>query len=317
MTTPTTPEDLNLANSEPRPAIAQALQDSPRGWPLVLACLSVLTAGGWIYLGTMVADMVPSMDMSEAGPGMGLLNHFNNLAGLPAEVRAAIAALCLPDSAVTFGMPAQEWGLADGLKVFTMWLMMALAMMIPTAVPMLRAYMREQAAITGSSQTVSAVLAVAAGYLFIWGGYAVAATLVQWLLTRANALGPMMAPVSLALSASVLLAAGLYQFTPAKQACLVRCWHPRFAFQRQGAGSRTPGAFREGMVQGLSCLGCCWAVMAVMFAVGVMNVLWIAVLGAMMAVEKSLPSRWIYRVIGAVFLIWGSGLAALILSSQG
>ncbi|SHN18889.1 DUF2182 domain-containing protein [Roseibium suaedae] len=303
-------KDMNVAEVQPKQTLADALETSPRGWPLVLVCLGGLTVTGWLYLGAMIADMVPAMDMSEAGPGMGLLNYFNNLAGLPDEVRAAIAALCLPESASTFGMPSARWTLADGLKVFTMWFMMALAMMIPTAIPMLRAFMREQAPLVGSGHLTGQTLLAAGGYLFVWTGYAVAATLVQWLLTLLGALGPMMAPVSLALSASVLVAAGIYQFTPAKQSCLVRCWHPRFAFSRNGA-------FREGITQGLSCLGCCWAVMAVMFAVGVMNVLWVALLGVLMAVEKSLPSRWIYRIAGAVFLVWGTGLGALILMAQG
>ncbi|MBD8890826.1 DUF2182 domain-containing protein [Labrenzia suaedae] len=308
---------MNVTEAQPKQTLVDALESSPRGWPLVLVCLSGLTVTGWLYLGAMIADMIPAMDMSEAGPGMGLLNYFNNLAGLPEDVRAAIAALCLPESASTFGMPKERWTLVDGLKVFTMWLMMALAMMIPTAVPMLRAFMRERAPRVRPGKLAGETLLAAGGYLFVWTGYALAATFVQWLLTLAGELGPMMAPVSLTLSASVLVAAGIYQFTPAKQSCLVRCWHPRFAFTRTSPDGKVPGAFREGITQGLSCLGCCWAVMAVMFAVGVMNVLWIALLGILMAVEKSLPSRWIYRIIGVVFLLWGTGLGVLILSSQG
>ena len=106
----------------------------------MVACLGTLCLLGWAYLGLMIADMVPVMDMTEAGPGMGLFNLFNDFSGLPPEARAALAALCLPTSVATFGMPGSEWGLVDLGLVFWMWLMMALAMMLPTAFPMLRAY---------------------------------------------------------------------------------------------------------------------------------------------------------------------------------
>lgn len=282
-----------------------------RGWPLVLACLSVLVVGGWAYLGVMVAEMVPLMDMTEAGPGMGLFNLFNQFAGLPAEARAALAALCLPTSVATFGMPAETWGAIDIVKVYLMWLMMALAMMLPSAVPMLRAYIRRANASGTGDTAASRTLLVAVGYLLVWAGYAFLATAAQWALTTASALSPMMAPASLAVSASVLIAAGIYQFTPAKMACLTRCWYPRWAFFEAGGAT---GALREGLVQGFACLGCCWAVMTVMFAVGIMNIVWIALLGAIMAIEKTFPSSWLPRAIGLFCLAWGGALASAIYS---
>lgn len=290
--------------------------DGGRGWPVVLGLVVLLSLSGWAYLAAMVADMVPSMDMAEAGPGMEIFNRFNIFAGLPADARAALAALCLPAGA-TFGMPGADLALADLFKIFLMWSMMALAMMLPTAIPMLRRYVGE---ITQENGTTAegrlAGTAAALGYLAVWLGYAVLATAAQWLLAQAGALTDMMAPASLALTTSVLFAAGLYQFTPAKQACLARCWYPRWAFT---GGKVRPGAlsgFREGLVQGWACLGCCWAVMTVMFAVGLMNILWIALLGAVMALEKTFVSRTLPYAIGIALLAWAGGLVFLILNGH-
>ncbi|MGX1496985.1 putative metal-binding membrane protein [Labrenzia sp. MBR-25] len=283
-----------------------------RGWPLVLALVTLLSVSGWAYLIAMVADMVPVMDMSEAGPGMVILNSFNQFAGLPAEARAALAVLCLPTSA-TFGMPGADMTAVDLAKIFLMWAMMALAMMLPTAVPMLRAYHSALAARPGTSAPGRSVVAAMFGYLAVWLGYAVVATAAQWALSVAGAMTTMMAPASMALTASVLLAAGLYQFTPAKKACLSRCWYPRWVFVTdEGAPGILPG-FREGLIQGWVCLGCCWAVMTVMFAVGLMNIVWIALLGALMAVEKTFPSRILPPAIGVVLLVWAGVLVSLIL----
>lgn len=285
-----------------------------RAWPAVLATIAALALIGWFYLGAMIAAMIPVMDMATAGPGMGLFNRFNDLAGLPAEVRAALAALCLPTAATTFGMPTPSWSGLDLLKAFLMWSMMALAMMLPGAIPMLNAYARMQAgAGRGASHITRTTLAAALGYLAIWGGYALIATGAQWVLTSAGLLGAMMAPLSLAVSASVLIAAGIYQFTLAKHACLDRCWYPRWVFLRgDSRGQTLTEAWREGVWQGLICLGCCWAVMTVMFAVGLMNIVWIALLGGLMAVEKTFPNRVLSPAIGALFLVWGGGLATAI-----
>ncbi|MTH97147.1 DUF2182 domain-containing protein [Roseibium sp. RKSG952] len=294
----------------------EMLLASERAWPFVLGVVAVLTLAGWSYLGAMVIDMVPLMDMGEAGPGMGIFNLFNDFWGLPAEARAALAVLCLPENVTTFGMPGGAWGLPDVFKVFLMWFAMVLAMMLPSTVPMLRAYVVSE---TRSGQaardiTRNAVL-VGSGYIAVWTAYAIVATTAQWALTGLNVLGAMMAPISLAVTASVLIAAGLYQFTPAKQACLARCWYPRWVFLHAGAKGRSYSApLREGLVQGLLCLGCCWAMMTVMFAVGIMNVIWIAFLGALMAVEKTFPSRFFAPALGVLFLGWGGGLALAIYS---
>jgi predicted metal-binding membrane protein len=121
---------------------------------------------------------------------------------------------------------------------------------------------------------------------------------------------PMMAPATLVLAGTTLVAAGIYQFTPAKLACLARCQRP-ILFPMDRRYESLGEVFRLGLVQGLLCLGCCWALMTVMFAVGVMNVLWIATLGLMMAIEKTVFNVWVPRAIGVVLIVWGLSLLAV------
>ncbi|WP_082733783.1 DUF2182 domain-containing protein [Polycladidibacter hongkongensis] len=259
--------------------------------------LLVCAALGWVYLGFMVADMVQIMDMGAMGPGMQIFNQFNVFAGLPEEVRLQLAALCLPQAASGFGMPALlEPSLRDFALILLMWLMMVLAMMLPTALPMLRAF--------ESARDAGGMLQVAGGYLSAWAAFCLLASGGQYLLQIAGALSPMMAPTLGVFAASTVVFAGIYQFTPLKQACLYRCRVPVVA-KAAKAGTSQRSAFAFGVEQGIYCLGCCWALMALMFAVGVMNILWIALLGGVMALEKTVGSRRLSYIIGVVLLAWG------------
>ncbi|MES0882069.1 DUF2182 domain-containing protein [Roseibium sp. SCP14] len=302
-----------VTNTNPSAGSSKTEAARTSGWPLVLVTIALLSLAGWAYLAAMVADMIPAMDMTEAGPGMGIFNQFNIFKGLSAEARAALAALCLPAGS-TFGMPGPEMTIPDLPKIFLMWAMMALAMMLPSASPMLRAYTLQISAPERSRMEMALpAIMVAFGYLLVWLGYALVATLFQWLLSRIGGLNDMMAPVSLALTTSVLFAAGLYQFTPAKRACLQRCWYPRWSFSVDTGSNRMTNGLREGLVQGWACLGCCWAVMTVMFAVGLMNIVWIALLGAVMALEKTFPSRIFPVAIGVFLISWAAFLTTVIL----
>lgn len=272
-------------------------------WPVILTVVLALSVSGWIYLGAMVAAMVPSMDMATAGPGMQIFNQFNLFNGLSDEARAALAVICLPAGA-TFGMPTPALNSLDIAKIFAMWAMMSTAMMLPGALPMFRAYQDNLVRLGHVRQSVVlAGVASVFGYLTVWLGYAFVATFAQWILSKAGSLNDMMAPASMALTTSVLFAAGVYQFTPAKKACLERCWYPRWVFS-SGENPGFSSGYREGIVQGWACLGCCWAVMTVMFAVGLMNILWIALLGCVMALEKAFPSRTAPPAIGLFLIAW-------------
>lgn len=284
-----------------------------RSWPFVLLCVAALALTGWGVMLAMIAAMIPSMDMSALGPGMGIFNAFGPWAGLPDTVLAAISVLCLP-SAVNGGLG--DWSVAQWGSAFGMWVAMALAMMLPSALPMLKAYHHAQEQKSGQWGAVLASLAVMLGYLVPWIGYAAVATAVQWLFNAKLALmSNVAASMSLSFSASVLLAAGIYQFTPLKRGCLRRCWYPVFAFGP--AEEKISDAFAEGFRQGMSCLGCCGAIMGVMFVVGVMNIFWMALLGILMAVEKTFVSKVLPRAIGGFLLLWGGLLVTAIYMQAG
>lgn len=312
------PDDPGLAHAGASGAASAAGLSQPladhlarRARVYVFSAIAVAALAGWAYLAGMVVAMVPVMDMTELGPGMAVFNAFNIFDGLPAEMRAALAALCLPEGATTFGMPASTvYSPADAALVFLMWVMMALAMMLPSAAPMIARFAAHPRPMAASAARAVPTLVLALGYLTLWVGYAGLATAAQGGLTALRLMTPMMAPATLVLAGTTLVAAGLYQFTPAKLACLARCQRPiLFPLERRHATLWQ--VYRLGLVEGMLCLGCCWALMTVMFAVGVMNVLWIAVLGLLMAIEKTVYRAWIPQAVGAFLVAWGLALLAV------
>lgn len=279
----TTPTD------RPAAQLAAALGRRWRG--LTLAAVALLALIGWAWLAAAVALGGSSAAM---GPGMAAI--------APLLDRLAAAAPGLAAAGGGHGplMPGMAaWGVLDVVAVFAMWAAMVFAMMLPTAAPTFRAY-----ALVGGR----AAFAVMGGYTAVWLAVAVVATAAQTGLTAVGALAPHMTPAGVALSASVLVAAGLYQFTPLKQACLWRCRNPRPALLEDGAGAGL--AFRIGAEEGLACLGCCWALMAVMFAAGLMNLVVMALLGVLMGIEKVVSGVVLTYVVGILLLVLGVGLAS-------
>ncbi|WP_316862420.1 DUF2182 domain-containing protein [uncultured Cohaesibacter sp.] len=290
-------EHPDLAKAEAKPRI------------MLFLAIAFVSLFAWFYLFAMVVDMAPDMDMRALGPGMSAFNVFNGFESLDATTRAFIAAVCAPSAAVGhFGMPSLDaWGFEDLTIVFAMWVMMAVAMMLPTAAPILKSYAATREA-NGQKNGAFSILLLALGYITIWVLFALLATLLQWGLTEIQTMSPVMAPASMVFSASTLLLAGIYQFTAAKQACLLRCQLPFPYFNRRTKQSffrSLGGIYVMGLEQGLFCTGCTWALMAVMFAVGVMNVIWMAILGFLMAIEKVVPNPWVTRGIGLFLILWG------------
>jgi len=185
-----------------------------------------------------------------------------------------------------------EWTPGYGALVLAMWVVMMAAMMLPSAGP----------AILGAASPA----AFASGYLAVWTGFSLAATLAQFALDRSDLLTDAMALRGDAAAGLVMVAVGLYQFTPLKDACLRRCAPP---FRR----SEGPAlSLREGVRYGVSCLGCCWAPMALLFVAGLMNLVWVAAVALWIAAEKLLPwRRRLARAAGAALLAWGGALLAL------
>lgn len=270
-----------------------------RGRFAVAALVTVGALAGWAWLAAMTGSMLAEVDMATLGPGMAVFNLFNRMHGLPEEVRAAIAVLCTP-GAQHFGMPGGLDWRVDAALTFAMWQAMVLAMMLPSALPVLAG----EAARAGGRRDAAVLLTL--GYLAVWTAFSLVATLAQMGLSAAALLTPALAPASQALAGTVLVAVGLYQLTPLKRACLTRCRLPAPLFLSPTAPA--PAWFQAGLVAGRDCLGCCWALMAAMFAVGVMNVVWIALLGVAMVWEKRSTGLLAPRAIGAGLIGLGAVL---------
>jgi predicted metal-binding membrane protein len=205
-------------------------------------------------------------------------------------------------------MPATApWQPIEYPYMFAMWAVMMIGMMTPSVAPMILIYARvgRQAAAQGKPFAASGWFA--AGYLLAWTAFSLFATAAQWALERAALLTPMMESASNILGAIVLIAAGLYQWTPLKRACLSYCRSPLLFIQQRGGFRRDPaGALSLGFQHGLYCIGCCWALMALLFVGGVMNLFWIAALAILVLAEKAVPfGRVIARFAGLAFIAWG------------
>jgi predicted metal-binding membrane protein len=258
---------------------------------IVAAALVVLTALAWGYVLWLAADMgMGGMDMSGfrmIPAGMGLM---------------------MPISA--------PWSAIEFAFVFAMWAVMMIGMMTPSSMPMILLYARvgRQAASTG--KPLAATGWFTGGYLVIWTAFALAATGAQWALERASLLTPEMAGATAVFGGIVMIGAGLYQWTPLKDVCLRQCQTPWLFIQRHG-GFRggALGSVRLGVRHGLYCVGCCWALMALLFVGGVMNVLWIAAISFFVLIEKIVPAgRVISRAAGVGFVGWGIWLLEQTLS---
>lgn len=208
-------------------------------------------------------------------------------------------------------MPMERpWAAPDIFFTFTMWVVMMIGMMAGSAAPVISLFAAAQRQ-HGSHWLPPTVLAFGLGYLVVWIGFSACATLAQWQLHDAAMLSPMMSASSPYVRGAILCAAGAYQLTPLKHACLTQCRSPlSFLMTHWRAG--TSGALRMGLQHGAYCLGCCWALMSVLFAVGVMNLAWVAALTLFVFLEKVAPAGAIVARITGVALV-----AAGILSFTG
>jgi predicted metal-binding membrane protein len=251
---------------------------------VVPAALVVLTGLAWLSL------------LGGAGTGM---DPFAMSGGLMPVTQPAAA--------------ASAWTLSYWLIVFFMWVVMMVAMMLPSASPMVLLY----AKVVGHAEAQghglkahTAITAFASGYLAIWILFSLLAVGLQWALERVGAMSAMMSVSPGLLSGGLLIAAGLYQLTPLKTACLNHCRTPASflaAHWRKGIG----GAWRMGLTHGLYCVGCCTVLMGLLFVGGVMNLIWIAGLTLIVAVEKLAPFGEAARKAAAGALVGGGVLLLL------
>lgn len=237
---------------------------------LLLLCLLALTALAWLLLLRMARDMSAPGGMADTAMG-GMI------------------------------MP---WSLADALLMFAMWVVMMVGMMLPSTLPMLLIYQQMLRKRMPAPRRHLALLLFCSAYVLVWAGFALGATALQWAFEQLALLSPGMRSTSTALGAGLLLVAGVYQWLPSKAACLEHCRGPLHFL----LGYWRPdvlGGWRMGLAHGAYCLGCCWALMGLLFVVGVMNLLWVAVIGAFILLEKNLPQGlWFSRLCGVLLLGW-------------
>jgi predicted metal-binding membrane protein len=205
----------------------------------------------------------------------------------------------------------QVFGLHELAFTLLMWLGMLVAMMLPAAAPAIRAFAGIAAQRGAASYRGGPLGAFVSGYLAVWAGFGLLATAAQWVLAMLAQQAPdLHAEGSPALAGGLLVVAGLYQFSALKARCLRQCRSPlAFFLAHWRAGVR--GAFELGQRHGLHCLGCCWALMALMLIGGAMNLAWMALLTALLLAEKFAPAGpLIGRVVGLGLVGWGGVLLA-------
>jgi predicted metal-binding membrane protein len=203
------------------------------------------------------------------------------------------------------GDDVSPWSTATLLPLFLMWTEMMVAMMLPTAAPMILAFatLTRREDVTRAPFKHTSVFAL--GYLAIWTAFSMVATLAQWLLNATGLLTPMMESNSSVLAGTLLVIAGLFQFAPFKNNCLSQCRSPERVL-KSGWLEGLKGAWRMGLRHGTHCAGCCWVLMALLFVGGVMNLWWIAIISAFVFLEKVLPRvRQMTRLSGAALGLWG------------
>lgn len=221
-----------------------------------------------------------------------------------------MSASAVPEMMAKMGMAIDTpWGAPDVFFTFLMWAVMMIGMMSATAAPVLLLFSGMHTR-QGANAIPLAVPLFALGYLTVWLGFSASAALAQWALHQSALLSSGMATLSPRLSGAILIAAGVYQLTPAKGACLRQCQSP-LGFLLTNWRDGASGAFQMGVRHGVSCLGCCWALMCVLFAVGVMNLAWVAALTAFILVEKfGRKGAYVSRAGGIAMLGFGIFLLA-------
>ncbi|HEU5294506.1 MAG TPA: DUF2182 domain-containing protein [Burkholderiaceae bacterium] len=215
------------------------------------------------------------------------------LAWIAFDMGHPVAQMTMPVSA--------RWSAANLLAIWCMWAVMMAAMMLPSALPMALAFVELSARAGEQARGRSFVGA----YLLIWCAFSIAATALQWGLQAVGWLDPMIVSTSAPLTAALLVIGGVYQFSPLKRLCLAHCRTP-MAFLIGEWRPGVHGGFVMGLRHGLFCLGCCWALMALLFAGGAMNLAWIAALSIAVAIEKLLPhGEQLAALLGLVLIAAG------------
>jgi predicted metal-binding membrane protein len=249
-----------------------------------LAGLGGITAAAWVYI------VVTAHRMGIGSAGM---------AGQSMEPMMDAMTGVQPWTATEFGLR------------LAMWAVMMVAMMVPTAVPMTLMYAAVARKAAAQHTPLAPTFVFVTGYIAMWTIFSVVATVAQYVLDRAALLSPMMVSRSALFGAALLIAAGIYQFTPLKNACLQNCRAPAHFMSRYWRTGNL-GASRMGLRLGAYCVGCCWILMGLLFVGGVMNLLWIAAIAVFVLLEKTIPFGDVSgRFAGAAMILVGALSLAL------
>jgi len=260
---------------------------------VVVTALTAVIALSWAYLlvgAGMGMSAFEMTRMSQLGIAKGMFE--GDMAGM------------------TMMTPA-VWTPRYAVLMLLMWWVMMVAMMLPSAAPMilLFATVNRKQRETGHPHVATSMFSV--GYLAAWAGFSLVAVILQWGLERTGILSPMLIGTNMIFGGVLLLAAGVYQLTPIKHACLRHCRSP-LAFLGTHWRRGTRGALSMGLVHGAFCVGCCWFLMGLLFFGGVMNLYWIAGLALFVLFEKTVPAgHWLGYATGVALLVWGAGVLAL------
>jgi predicted metal-binding membrane protein len=246
---------------------------------IVLAGLTGVAALAWMYILQLARTM--------SGMGMGTM-HMGMEMSMPQML---------------------SWSAMDFSLTFVMWAVMMVAMMIPSAAPMILVFATISRQQRAGHRPFAPTGVFLLGYIALWSGFAAAATMAQWGLHTVALLSPSMVSTSPLLGGALLVTAGVFQWSPLKYICLTRCRSPLgflMAEWREG----TKGGLSMGVRHGLFCLGCCWALMTLLLVLGVMNLLWIAALAGFVLIEKVAPAgQWVSRLTGVLLVGWGAWMS--------
>lgn len=268
---------FTAGNSRNRSVLESALR---RDKVMVITGLAAITLLAWAYLFYLSQDM----------PAMARMDSISELGNMR-----------MAGMSVGFGP-------VEVIIMFLMWAVMMVGMMVPSAAPMVLAFANINRRRREKGNPYVPTTVFLSGYLLVWLGFSVAATLAQFALVFSVLGFPLVASASTFLGGMLLLTAGAFQWSPLKSVCLRHCRTPLGFITNDWREGRR-GALGMGIHHGAYCLGCCWALMGLLFVLGVMNLLWIAALAALVLVEKLLPAgQWFGRVAGLGFLAWGGWL---------
>ena len=260
---------------------------------IVISALTLVVALSWAYL--------------LAGAGMGM-SGLEMTRMSQHEVAMGVSGSLMTGMAM---MAPAVWTPGYVVLMFFMWWIMKMAMMLPSAAPtiLLFATVNRRQREAGRPHVATSLFVI--GYLAAWAGFSLIAVILQWRLEKAGLLSPTLVGTNLMFGATLLIAAGVYQMTPIKHACLRRCRSPlAFLGSHWRPGAR--GALRMGLLHGAFCVGCCWFLMGLMFFGGVMNLYWVAGLALFILFEKTVPTgHWVDYAAGIALLVCGTGMLTL------